>query len=188
MGLLSSQSLTPLPINKLGPSGADSWVGGFLYFPGPCGSLQLTLQGWGLLPLQSPQVLSVRGFEALFPCARTLGCSVCLAPQLLLAVYLLVNVDRLLGQLLPGLPRRCCVFSAPWLLFSTPLLPIWMNVSLTPWLSDFHTVRFSGSSGYFLFLNLLYFWLCEEAKCVYQCLHLGGKSLIAISLHPGPYV
>ena len=34
-----------------------------------------------------------------------------------------------------------------------PLPPIWMNVSsLTPWFSDFHTVQFSGSSGYFLFL------------------------------------
>ena len=26
-----------------------------------------------------------------------------------------------------------------------------LNVSLTPWLSDFHTVRFSGRSGYFCF-------------------------------------
>ena len=44
-----------------------------------------------------------------------------------------------------------------------------MNVSsLTPWLSDFLTVRFSGSSGYFLFLNLLlsFFWLCKEAECI----------------------
>ena len=35
-----------------------------------------------------------------------------------------------------------------------PLLPIWMNVSsLSLWLLDFHTVGFSVSSGYFLFLN-----------------------------------
>ena len=49
---------------------------------------------------------------------------------------------------------------------SPPLLSVWMNVSsLTPWLSDFHTVRFSGSFGCFLFLNLLlsFSWLCEEA-------------------------
>ena len=62
---------------------------------------------------------------------------------------------------------------------SLPLLPVWINVSsLIPWLSDFHTVRFSGSSGYFLFLNLLlsFFWSCEEAKCVYLRLHLGRKS------------
>ena len=52
---------------------------------------------------------------------------------------------------------------------------IWMNVSsLTPWLSDSPTVRFSVNSGCFLFLNLLltFFWLCEEAQCVYLCLHL----------------
>ena len=61
---------------------------------------------------------------------------------------------------------------------SLPLLPVWVNVSsLTPWLSDFHTVQFSGSSGYFLFWNLLlsFFWLCEEATCIYLCLHLGWK-------------
>ena len=34
---------------------------------------------------------------------------------------------------------------------SPPLLPIWMNVSsLTPWLSDFHAVWFSGSSWIYL--------------------------------------
>ena len=61
---------------------------------------------------------------------------------------------------------------------SPPLLPVWMNVSsLTPWLSDFHTVQFSGSSGYFLFLNLLLsFGLSEEAKNIYVHLHLGQKS------------
>ena len=37
---------------------------------------------------------------------------------------------------------------------SPPLLPVWMNASaLSPWLSDFHTVQFSVSSGCFLFLN-----------------------------------
>ena len=30
--------------------------------------------------------------------------------------------------------------------------------------------------GYFLFLNVLFFWLCEEAKCIYLCLHHGWKS------------
>ena len=66
---------------------------------------------------------------------------------------------------------------------SWPLLPVWMKIScLTPWLLDFHTVQFSGSSGYFLFLNLLlsFFWLYEEAKCIYQCLHLGRKSFFLL--------
>ena len=62
---------------------------------------------------------------------------------------------------------------------SPPFLPVWMNVSsLTPWLSHFHTIQFSGSSGCFLFLNLLsFFWLCKEAKHIYLCLHLGQNSL-----------
>ena len=61
---------------------------------------------------------------------------------------------------------------------SPPLLPVWMTVSsLIPWLSDFHTLLFSGSSCYFLFLNLLsFFCFCREAKCIYLLLHLGWKS------------
>ena len=53
-----------------------------------------------------------------------------------------------------------------------------MNVSsLTPWLSYFHTVQFSGCSGCFLSLNLLLFLflLCKEAMCIYLGLHLGQK-------------
>ena len=45
-----------------------------------------------LLPLQPPQSFAIRGFEALFPQAGTLGCVVCLAPQLFLPVYLRANV------------------------------------------------------------------------------------------------
>ena len=63
---------------------------------------------------------------------------------------------------------------------SLPLLLVWMNVSLTPWLLNFDTVLLSGSCAYFLFLNLLssFFWLCEEAKCIYLHLHLDQKSSI----------
>ena len=77
-------------------------------------------------------------FEALFPTLElwvaqsvTLSTSCCLASQSL----------PCLVSSLPGCP-------------SSPLLLVWMNVcSLTPWLLDFHTVRFSVSSGCFLFLN-----------------------------------
>ena len=56
---------------------------------------------------------------------------------------------------------------------SLSLLPVWMNVSsLTPWLLDFHTFRFPVSSGCFLNLLLPFFWLCEEAQCIYLCLLL----------------
>ena len=72
-------------------------------------------------------------------------------------------------------PLPCLESSTPGCL-SLPLLWVWMNVSsLTPWLPDFHTVQFSVSSGCVLFLNLLlsFFWLCEEAQCIYLCLHFG---------------
>ena len=100
--------------------------------------------------------------------------------------YLHVNVHKLLPCLvpqpavLPALvlqPPPCHELFPPGCL-SLLLLPVWMNVSsLTPWLLDFHTVRFSVSSGCFLFLNFLsFFWLWEEAQCVYLHLHLGHKA------------
>ena len=83
--------------------------------------------------------------------------------------------DRRLYQLPPS--SSCCLARSPLHpgCLSPPLLLLWMNVSsLTPWLLDFHTVQFFGSSDCFLFLNLLsFFWLCEEAKFIYLCLHLG---------------
>ena len=78
----------------------------------------------------------------------------------------------------PSLLAAACCESPPPGCPSPPLLLVWMNVSsLTPWLSDLHTVLFSINSGYFLFLNLLSsFWLSKEAEYVYLCLHLCWKS------------
>ena len=45
-----------------------------------------------LLPPQPPQVFSVRRFETSFPPTGTLGCTICLAPQLFLPVYPHANV------------------------------------------------------------------------------------------------
>ena len=113
-------------------------------------------------------------FEALFPHAEALGCMVCSAPLPFLPVYLSTNMGlrgllaaawpapfhpppRWVFQLLP-----CCASSLPGF-SSPPLLLVWMNVSsLSPWLSDFHTVQFSVSSGYFLFLNCC----CPSFGCV----------------------
>ena len=129
---------------------------------------------WQFLPPpQPPQIFTARGFEALFPCAGTLGCVVCLAPQLFLLVYLHTNVG----------PPSPAAATLPWSslpgCMSQSLLPVLMDVfSLTPWLSEFHSVWFSGSFASFLFLNwlLYFFWLCEEAKHIYLCLHPGQKS------------
>ena len=195
------QSLPPQPTSKVGPSGAASQVGGSVYVLGPCGSLQQTLLwGWEfLLTPQSPQIFPARGLEALFPCVGTLGCTVYLTPQFF-PVYLLAKVGppSLPDTTFPGLPATfpglpapaspaqsssCCLDTCPLPPGSPfhPLLSVWMNISsLTPWLSDFHTIWLSSNSGCFLFSNLLLslFWLCKEAKCIYLHRHLGKKSTI----------
>ena len=134
----------------------------------------------------NPQGVFNQWLEALFPHAGTLGFMVCLTPQLFLLVYLHMNVGPPTppAATSPGPP--VAALPAPFhnppplesslpVCLSLPLLPVWMNVpSLSPWLSDLYTVGFSGSSGVFLFLNLLsFFWLCEEAQCVYLHLYLG---------------
>ena len=65
---------------------------------------------------------------------------------------------------------------------SLSLLPVWLSVSsLTPWLSDFHTVRFSVSSGCFLFLNLSLSFGCTRRHSVSTIgLCLGWKSYVKL--------
>ena len=120
--------------------------------------------------LQPPQNFTFRSFQALFLHTGTLGCMVCLTPQLLLVIYLYTNVGP------PTLPAAAlpvpiyqlthCYESSPLSFPSVPLLLVW-----------FHTVQFFDSSGCFLFLNWLLslFWLCKKAQCVYLHLHLGQK-------------
>ena len=121
----------------------------------------------------TPMDVFTQRFEALFPHAGALGCSVCFAPCHLSGLSM-----RKCGA--AGSASHHLVGSARWSLAcpirptvhhisgsgsvfpspvcpgcpSAPLLPVWMNVSsLSPWLSNFHTVQFSVSSGCFLFLN-----------------------------------
>ena len=122
--------------------------------------------------LNPHRFFSVRGFEALFPCTGTLNFMICLTPQLFLPVISTQMWDCQVLQLPP-----CCESSLPGC-SSPPLLRVWMNVSsLTPWLVNFHTVQFTGTSCCLLFLNLLlpFFRLCEEEMCFYLYLPLGWK-------------
>ena len=73
---------------------------------------------------------------------------------------------------------------------SPHLLQVWVSVSsLSHWLSDFHTIQFSVSSGCFLFLNLLlsFFWLCKVALCVYLLLLCLCHSLTFKQLTLSPF-
>ena len=68
---------------------------------------------------------------------------------------------------------------------SLPLLPVWMNVSsLSPWLLDFHTVRFSVSSGCFLFLNCCPSFGCARRHSVstYASI-LSGSPILGFVIH-----
>ena len=86
-----------------------------------------------------------------FPCAGTLGCVICLTPQLFLLVYLHTTV----GPPSPPAAALPHILPAP----AAPLLPssFFFNslVVRLPYSS------FPGSFGYFLYLNLLlsFFWL-----------------------------
>ena len=144
---------------------------------------------------QSPEVCTARDFEALFPCAGTLGCVACLALQLFLLAYLHANVGypscRIshgkcsVCQLLPCLPGlpSCHVPSSPQLPISAPPTSLddcfFFNslVVRLPYSLIFSVV--------FLFLNLLLsFLLCEEAKRIYLCLYLGLKSFFNVIINP----
>ena len=135
--------------------------------------------------LQPTQIFTSRAFGALFFHAGTLGCMVCLEPQLFLPIYPLTNVGwpSPLAAALPTRSSSHCLAAHPLCpsCLSPPLLSVWINVSsLSPWLMDFSTVQFSGSSGYFLFLYLLlsFFCLREGTKCIYPLFHIGQKSLL----------
>ena len=105
---------------------------------------------WEALRLYFP---ALEPWVAARVCVCVCVCVLCLVSQLFLLVYLHANVGP------PSLPASASLgppasAALPWVLFtrcpSPLLLPVWMNISfLTPWLSDFHTVRFSGCSGYF---------------------------------------
>ena len=120
-------------------------------------------------PSNLSQRFSVRGFEALFPHTGTLDCAVCLAPQLFLPVYLQANVGSFAlpaaASLAPVLHPPLCCKSSPLGCPSPPLLPVWIKASfLTPWLSDFHTVWFSDSSGNFCFKFVVVFLVVWGGK------------------------
>ena len=135
-----------------------------MYVLGPCGvSPTNSPVRLGVSPTATtPQVFTVRGFEALFPHAGTLGCLVCLALRLFLLVCLQSNVGLpsppAIALPIPVLQPLPCRESSPPGCPSPPLLLVRMNVSsLTPWLLDFHTAQFSGSSIFWQLFFVLKF-------------------------------
>ena len=107
------QSLPPATHKQIGPFwcwflGGWACVHSRTLCVCPANSLGRHSQSWKFLPLppQVPYMFLVRGLGALFPCAGTLGCTVCLASWLFLLVYLHTNVwlPSLPATTLPGPP------------------------------------------------------------------------------------
>ena len=142
--------------------------------------------------------------EALFPCAGVLCCAVCFSPPPFLPVYRCANVgpQDLPATTLWGLlaaawpapfhnPPPCWVFQLPPCLKSSPpRLPVsapptgldecFFFISMVVGLP--YSSIFWQFWLFFVFKLLLsFFWLCEEAQCVYLCLYLGRKPLFILS-------
>ena len=127
-----------------------------------------------------------QGFEALFPCAGALHCAVSFTFPACLSMHecgvmgsasCLTPCSKI--RHLTGSTSRCLAASSlhPGCLV-VPLLLVWMNVSsLSPSLLDFHAVRFSDSSGCFLFLNCC----CPSFGCVRRCSVSTYASILARS-------
>ena len=110
-------------------------------------------------------------------------CVVCHAPQVLLLAYPHRSVGNPVHQAPPHPPGPppCHTSSLPQFTVSTPppsldeyfffnSLAVRLPCSLIFW-------HFWLFLIYYLFNCLLsFFWLCEQAQCVYLCLHLGWKS------------
>ena len=142
-------------------------------------------------------------FEALFPCAGALGCVVCFIPPTFLLVYLCSNVGPQgpPATTLWGLPAAawpapfnnlppcwvhqppsCHESSPPWLPVSAPptsLDECFFFISLVVGLP--YSLIFCQFWLFFVLkLFLSFFWLCEEAQCIYLHLHLGQKSVCLV--------
>ena len=142
-------------------------------------------------------------FEGLFPHTGTLGWAVCLLVHPLLPSWQEAALPTQLHnpppcwvhQLLPPWPAAAlptllhnlpphwvcqptpCSMSSLPSCPSPPLLRVWMSfffISVVVGLP--YSLIFCQFWLFFVFKLLLSFWLCEEAQCVYVCLHLGQKS------------
>ena len=119
-------------------------------------------------------------FEALFPHSGTLGCMVCLQVCQFLPCRPAAALPTPLHN--PPPPWVCqltsCFESPPRLPISAPPAGLDECVFFKSLVVELpYSSIFCPLWLFFVFkLVLSFFWLCEEAQCVYLCLHLGQKS------------
>ena len=137
----------------------NSRVGGFVNVLSPCRPFKGSfLKIWQfLLTSQSSLVLQTEVTEIYVPGAGNLGCAVWSGAGLNCSPDIPpdFSTTRECGtsHTYSATASTSLPHTTPLRLFShLTLQPIWMNVaSLNPWLLDFHTVRFSDSTGCYLF-------------------------------------
>ena len=116
-----------------------------------------------------PQVFTARGFEAFFTCAGTMGCAVCLAPQLFLPTYPpSLPVTALPHFLSPQLPDSAPPTSLDECFFFNSLV-VRLPCSLIFW-------QFWLFFVFKLVGILLLVVQRSKAKCIYIRVHLGQNS------------
>ena len=125
--------------------------------------------GVSLAAAPTTKCVFTQRFEALFPSAGALGCAVC------------CRVCQLLPRRPAALvlqPPRCRESSPP----GCSLRPSYGSVLMRLFylLGCRTSIQFDFMAVWLFFvfkLLLSFFWLCEEAQCVYLCLHLGRKKV-----------
>ena len=168
-------SCPPLPTSKLGPSGTNSWVGGF---QDPVGlSNDLSCEAGSFHYFCNPhRFLQSEVLRLYFPIlepwvAQSVSLPSCSSQFICTQIW-----DHPIHQLLPHLPR---------LPISAPPTSLDECFFFNSFMSEFHTVRFSGSCGYFLFLNLLLSFFCcvgRESVSTYTFMLAGSPHLEFIIL------
>ena len=141
-------------------------AGGFAYILRPCRSFKHSfLKIWQFLPLPQPPELWGFIFLVLEPWAVWSGLGLgYLTPRISFLIF--IHHAWMWDHLWPfcschlslshHVSWPLCPISA-----SQPLITVWMMVvSLSPWLSDFHTAWFSDSSGCYLFWDLVVILFC----------------------------
>ena len=104
------------------------------------------------LSMLEPWVVGLHGLSCFLVVPPSLSANANEGPHALPATA--KHAPGILATTLPApvLQLPPCCESSPPCCPSQPLLQVWTNVSsLTLWLSDLHTVQFSGSSGCFCF-------------------------------------
>ena len=171
-GLLANfQSLPLLPTSTLGPSGADSQVGGFVYVQDPVGlSKELSCEAGSFYCLHNHhRFLQSEVLRLYFPKLEPWVVWSVLLPSCSSQFMQTQTWDHLVLQPLP-----CCVSSSTWLAISGPSTGLDECVFV-----NFLAVRFAYSLIFwqfwlfFVFKFVVVLLVVQGGTEFYLCLHLG---------------